>query len=123
MTLARPVCRVWHAGTISKLEAAGVTEKILEWFKTYILDRRQTTCGHGVNSDWSNIFAGIPQGSILGPLLFSDFHINDIVNEIDFCIRLLADDTSHLIIEDDPYNVVTFNSNKTESLIDHLSKN
>ena len=127
--------RVWHAGLLRKLEAAGVTGKFLNLFKNYLFDRRQRVILPGVHSDWSKIFAGVPQGSILGSLLFLVF-INDIVNEIDSCIRLVADDTSLYIIVDDPVasaerlNVdlikilqwaetwlVTFNPNKTESLI------
>ena len=67
---------VLHAGLLRKLEAAGVTWKLLEWFKNYLLDRRQRVIIPGVNSDWSKIFADIPQGSILGSLLCLIF-IND----------------------------------------------
>ena len=70
--------RVRHAGLLRKLEAAGVTGKLLEWFKNYLLDRRQRVMLPGVNSHWSKIFSFVPQGSILGPLLFSDFHKNNI---------------------------------------------
>ena len=87
--------RVWHAGLLCKLEAAGVTGKLLNWFKNYLFDSKQRVILPGVNSDWSKIFAGVPQGSLLGPLLFLVF-INDIVNEIGSCIRLFADDTSLL---------------------------
>ena len=69
--------------------------------KTTYLRRRQRVILPGVYSDWSKIFAGVPQGSLLGPLLFLVF-INDIVNEIGSCIRLFADDTSLFIIVDDP---------------------
>ena len=112
-----------------------MTGKLLNWFKNYLFDRRQRVILPGVNIDWSNIFAGVPQGSILGPLFFLVF-INDIVNEIGSCIRLFADDTSLFIIVDDPVAsaerlnadlikilqwtetwLVTFNPNKTESLI------
>ena len=69
--------------------------------KNYLLDRRLLVILPGVNSDCSKIFAGVPQGSILGPLLFLAF-LNVIVNGIASCIHLFADDTSLLIIVDDP---------------------
>ena len=87
--------RVWHAGLLYKLEAAGVTGEVLNWFKSYLSDRRQRVVLPGVSSNWNYIRAGVPQGSILGPLLFLLF-INDIVNDIGSNIRLFADDTSSI---------------------------
>ena len=55
---------------------------------------------NGSNSDWLSINAGIPQGSILGPLLFIIF-INGIVQDIDAQIKLFADDTSLYLVVDD----------------------
>ena len=54
-----------------------------------------------MESDWNYIRAGVPQGSILGPLLFLLF-INDIVTDIGSNIRLFADETSLYIIFDNP---------------------
>ena len=92
--------RVWHAGLLYKLEAASVTGEVLNWFKSYLSDRRQCVILPGVYSVWNFIRAGVPQGSILGTLLFLLF-INDIVNGIDSNIRLFADDTSVTISCDD----------------------
>ena len=93
--------RVWHAGLIHKLKAAGISGSLLKWFVSYLADRRQKVVLHGAQSDWNSIHAGVPQGSILGPLLFL-LHINDIVSDIGSNIRLFADDTSLYIIVDNP---------------------
>ena len=62
--------RVWHRGLLCKLKAAGVTGTALKWFRAYLSNRKQTVVLQGVISDWQNIKTGVPQGSILGPLLF-----------------------------------------------------
>ena len=85
---------------LRKLEAAGVSGNIA-CFENYLSDRKQRVILPRISSDWSKILAGVPQGSILGPLLILIF-INDIVNEICPCIRLFVDDTSLFIDVDDP---------------------
>ena len=93
--------RVWHKGLIRKLKTAGITGTLLKWFKSYLDERKQRVVIPGAKSDWTFIQAGVPQGSILGPLLFLIF-INDIVTEIGSNIRLFADDTSLYIIVEHP---------------------
>ena len=62
--------RVWHSGILHKLKAAGVTGEVLNWFKNYLTDRKQRVVFPNTTSDWTVIRAGVPQGSILGHLLF-----------------------------------------------------
>ena len=93
--------RVWHAGLLHKLKAAGVQGELLKWFTNYLAERKQRVILPGVASDWTYILAGVPQGSILGPILFL-IYINDIVAEIGSNIRLFADDTSLYIIVENP---------------------
>ena len=93
--------RVWHAGPLHKLQAAGVLGNLLRWFNSYLTNRKQCEVLPGVQSKWNYVRAGVPQGLILGPLLFL-LYINDIVKHIGSNIRLFADDTSVYIIVDDP---------------------
>ena len=62
--------RVWHQGLLYKLESAGISGSLLSWFKYDLNDRKQRVVLPGSASSWAFIKAGVPQGSILGPLLF-----------------------------------------------------
>ena len=95
--------RVWHRGLLHKLSSVGFKSKVLSWLSSYLSERRQRVVLNGQASEWTVVEAGVPQGSILGPLLFL-LYINDIVNEIRSNIRLFADDTSLYIIVDTPDN-------------------
>ena len=70
----------------------------------YLSDRFQRVVLNGQTSSWRSVIAGVPQGLILGPLLFL-VHINDLPNELKSSIKLFADDTS----------VFTIVKNKNES--------
>ena len=85
--------RVWHNGLIHKLKNIGIQGDVLLWFKSYLQNRQQRVVINNLQSEWANIKAGVPQGSILGPLLFL-IYINDIVLNIDINIKLFADDTT-----------------------------
>ena len=74
---------------------------ISRWFENYLQNRCQRVVIPGAKSDWNYIRTGVPQGSILGPLLFL-LYINDIVKDIGSNIRLFADDTSLYIIVVNP---------------------
>ena len=100
MMLAKPSIE-WHKGLLYKLKRAGITASLLSWFTYYLNNRSQIVVLPGACSSWKSIKAGVPQGSILGLLLFL-VYISDIVEDIHCKIRLFADGTSLYIIVDNP---------------------
>ena len=102
--------RVWHRGLLYKLRRAGITGSLLSWFSHYLQYRKQRVVLPGATPNCSSVQAGVPQGSILGPLLFL-LYINDIVEDIQSSVRLFADDTSlYIIVDDPPGAAITLNS-------------
>ena len=79
---------------IGKLKFYGISNNTLEWFQSYMTDRKQFIEFLNEKSDFIKIKTGVPQGSILGSLLFI-IYINDIVNATSYFESILyADDTS-----------------------------
>ena len=78
---------------MKKLQAYGISRKLLKWLDNYIIDRHQRVCIGNNFSEIGNLKGGVPQGSVLGPLLFLIF-INDIADNSQSLSRLFADDTS-----------------------------
>ena len=74
----------------SKLFSYGIGGKTLKWIDSFLCFRQRVVV-NGVKSDWAPVLSGVPQGTILGPLLFSPY-INDISSDIQSEIRLFADD-------------------------------
>ena len=75
----------------AKLFSYGIGGKTLKWIDSFLCFRQQRVVVNGVKSDWAPVLSGVPQGTILGPLLFS-LYINDISSDIESEIRLFADD-------------------------------
>ena len=126
---------MWHKGLLVKLNQIGISGSLLSWFTDYLENRTQSVVISGHVTNTTSLKSGVPQGSILGPLLFL-IYINDIVNNIGSTIKLFADDTSLYIVVDTPVSaasclnddlnslhtwadnwLVTFNPNKTKTLV------
>ena len=84
--------RVCHKRLLLKLDCYGIRGPMREWIDSFLQDRTQTVSIQGVKSSSIRVVSGVPEGSVLGPLLFLLF-INDIDNNIHSPLRLFPDDT------------------------------
>ena len=82
-----------HQRPLLKLQEVGVAGKLLDWIRSFLTGRRKRVRVDGVMSEWIEITSGIPQGSVLGPILFVIF-INDMPDKVIFnTCKLFADDS------------------------------
>ena len=84
--------RVWHEGLIFKLKRIGIEDDAINILSSFLAGRQQRVVIDGKTSEWTSIESGVPQGSILGPLLFL-VYINDLIDVVESDIRIFADDT------------------------------
>ena len=81
-----------HARLINKLYAYGIRGNILKWIQHFLSNRKQKVSVQGEESQWANVASGIPQGSVLGPVLFL-IYINDLPDIVKKFVVIFADDT------------------------------
>ena len=92
LDFAKAFDKVPHARLLKKLEAHGIGGQYARWIKNWLADRKQRVNINGKVSGWAEVKSGVPQGSVLGPLLFLIF-INDIDEGIISKIWKFADDS------------------------------
>ena len=93
LDISKAFDKVRHDGIIYKLTQNGISGNVLNLLEDFLKERKQRIVLNGQVSTWKNINAGVPQGSILGPLLFL-IYINDLTEGLTTNVKLFADDTS-----------------------------
>ena len=81
-----------HHRLFTKLKGYGISGNILEWIKNFLSERKQKVVLNGSNSKWTDVTNVIPQGSVLGHILFT-IYINDLPDVVQNVAKLFADDT------------------------------
>ena len=138
LDLSKAFDRVQHHMLLNKLEQYGISGSLLQWFRSYLSDRYQRVALDGTLSEWLPVTSGVPQGSILGPLLFL-VYINDMPEYVGqgSSIALFADDSklyrpinsaSHHLLQSDLSGLhnwsndwgMTFNPSKCKVM--HMSR-
>ena len=92
MDLAKAFDKVPHQRLILKLKDHGVDGLVCNWIKAWLTDRQQRVCLDGFYSRWSQVWSGVPQGLVLGPVLFLIFR-NDVDDGLAGDVLKFADDT------------------------------
>ena len=93
LDFAKAFDSVPHQRLLLRLECLGIRGNLLSWFRSYLTNRFQRVVVNGHYSEWLPMLSGVPQGSILGPLLFI-LYINDLHSLVTSSLKIYADDVA-----------------------------
>jgi len=81
-----------HSRLLAKLQGYGISGQVLKWIEAFLTGRLMRVMVNGNSSSWVEVVSGVPQGSVLGPLLFLLF-VNDLPDWVKSSIKMFADET------------------------------
>ena len=93
LDISKAFDKVWHEGIVHKLKRNGISGNLLSLLTDFLRNRKQRVILNGQSSSWVNVNAGVPQGSILGPLLLLKY-IKDLADNLQCNPKLISYDTS-----------------------------
>ncbi len=93
LDISKAFDKVWHDGLLFKLKQNGIRGDLLCTIENFLCNRSQRVVLNGKESSWNMLYSGVPQGSVLGPLLFL-IYINDLSDNVSANMKLFADDSS-----------------------------
>ena len=93
LDISKAFDKVWEEGLLFKLERIRISGNLLSLRQIFLSNRFQKVVLNGQRSNWSSVLTGVPQGLILGPLLFL-IYINDFPDGLESSVKFLADYTS-----------------------------
>ena len=110
-----------HAILLMKLEALGLSPDVIRWFRLYLSDRQQLVDLSGTQSSYANISCGVPQGSIVGPLLFL-IYVDDMSGAISNKL-LYADESAIFVSDRNVFSIEVTLQRENEVVSDWLIEN
>ena len=115
LDISKAFDKVWHDGLLYKLKSMGFSRELYKLLENYLSNRFQRVLLNGQTSSWKPVLAGVPQGSILGLLLFL-VYINDSPDGLKSNAKHFADDTSLFTIVKDKNKSANILNNDLQSI-------